>query len=190
MAEAATVLSSGSSSSGGLIDDEDHQTAKVIQKLTGSNLDIKAIDIDFSSMRTFVHTPKNGVKVPQFDVSTVQDKLHTKGFLLFNPMDRPTETLAKRTNSRPKSPSKTIIVVQDSKSALNNNGDGRKKERLRSPRRNRANDAKGSPVENSKVIKLHTVSIENSENNSPRRNDEITKETQSLSTVNKKRRQP
>ena len=180
MAEAATVLSSGSSSSEGLIDDEDHQTAKIIQKLTGSNLDIKAVDIDFSSMRTFVHTPKNGVKVPQFDVSTVQDKLHTKGFLLFNPMDRPAETLAKRNNnnSRPKSPSKTIIVVQDSKSALNN-GEGRKKERLKSPKRNRVigdttkKGEGGSPAENNtKVIKLHTVTVRNSQNNShPRRND-------------------
>ena len=37
-----------SSSSEGLIDDEDMQTAKVIEKLTGSNLDIKALDIDFA----------------------------------------------------------------------------------------------------------------------------------------------
>ena len=37
-----------SSSSEGLIDEEDVQTAKGIQKLTGSNLDIKALDIDFS----------------------------------------------------------------------------------------------------------------------------------------------
>ena len=118
-----------SNSSEGLIDDEDHQTAKVIQKLTGSNLDIKALDIDFSQIRHFVHTPKNGVKEPAVDTSLIQDKLHKSGFLIFNPMDRPSQTLSKRNNSRPKSPTKAIIVLQES--ALNMGS--KRKERVTSP---------------------------------------------------------
>ena len=52
-ASAAGATVSHSSSDDGL-DDEDHETAKVIQKLTGSNLDIKALEIvDLSEMRQF-----------------------------------------------------------------------------------------------------------------------------------------
>ena len=80
-------------------------------------------------MRHFVHTPKNGVKEPAVDTSVIQDKLHKSGFLIFNPMDRPSETLSKRNSSRPKSPTKAIIVLQES--ALNTGG--KKKERVTSP---------------------------------------------------------
>ena len=37
---------------------------KDIERLTGGNLDIKPLNIDFNAMRSFVHTPKDGIRVP------------------------------------------------------------------------------------------------------------------------------
>ena len=37
---------------------------KDIEKLTGGNLDLKPLDIDLTQMQRFVHTPKDGIKIP------------------------------------------------------------------------------------------------------------------------------
>ena len=53
-----------SSSSEEMMNTEGLQAMKDIEKLTGGNLDIKPLNIDFNSMRKFVHTPKEGIRVP------------------------------------------------------------------------------------------------------------------------------
>ena len=65
---------------------------KDIEKLTKGNLDIKQLIVDIGAMRRFVHTPKNAIRAA-FDTVPYQDCLQEKGFLLFNPNDRPTNTI-------------------------------------------------------------------------------------------------
>ena len=62
-ADEATDAQSSSSSEEGM-NTEGLQAIKDIQKLTGSNLDVAPLNIDVTMMRQFVHTPKNGVKIP------------------------------------------------------------------------------------------------------------------------------
>lgn len=53
---------------------EDLLAAKDIEKLTGSKLDIKLLEINTGTMRKFVHTPKEAVRVP-FDTVPYLDCL-------------------------------------------------------------------------------------------------------------------
>jgi len=50
--------------------------------------------MDVMTMRRFVHTPKNGVQVP-VDVAPFMGALCEKGFLLFNPSNRPAQIIGK-----------------------------------------------------------------------------------------------
>ena len=73
------------------MDNEDLETAKLIQKLTGSNLDVKALETDIiEGMHQLVHTPKNGVREPVVDTSIIINDLKAQGLLLFDPVNRPT----------------------------------------------------------------------------------------------------
>jgi len=54
-----------SSSSSEKMDGEGRLAVKDIVKLTESHLDVKPLELNLSTMRKFVPTPKNGVKVPR-----------------------------------------------------------------------------------------------------------------------------
>ena len=76
------------------MDGEGLMAIKDIEKLTSSNLDIKPLDFNMNEMRRFVHTPKNGVRVP-VDVAPFMSTLSQKGFLLFDPTGRPAQVISK-----------------------------------------------------------------------------------------------
>ena len=63
-------------------------------------MDIKALNVDLrTTMRPFVHTPKNGVRMPM-DTTAFMRTLEEKQFLLFDPKARPTEKLNKLMEDR------------------------------------------------------------------------------------------
>ena len=65
-----------SSSSEEMLNTEGLLAVKDIERLTGGNLDIKPLGIDLNQMRKFVHTPKEGIRVPM-DTDKVIAKLET-----------------------------------------------------------------------------------------------------------------
>ena len=86
-----------SSSSEEPMDGEGRMAIKDIEKLTSGHLDIKPLNLDMNTMRRFVHTPKNGVRLP-LDVSPFMNSLSSKGFLLFDPSNRPAQVYSKLEN--------------------------------------------------------------------------------------------
>ncbi len=88
------------------------QAIKDIQKLTGSNLDIAPLEIDVTMMRQFVHTPKNGVKIPM-DTSQIIKQLRAEGRLEFEPEDSATVKMNKIYKDRQQSIERKQIVKTD-----------------------------------------------------------------------------
>ena len=91
VADNASVQSSSSSEK---MDGEGRLAIKDIEKLTGGHLDVKLSPMDPSQMRQFVHTPKNGVKVP-LELNTMIDSLENDGFLVISPENRPAQVVAR-----------------------------------------------------------------------------------------------
>ena len=81
-----------SSSSSEKMDAEGRIAIKDIEKLTGDHLDVKPLELDLGNMRKYVHTPKNGVKIPM-DLISMVEGLQSDGFLVISPENRPAQVV-------------------------------------------------------------------------------------------------
>ena len=86
--DSESAESEASSSESERMDGEGLLAINSIEKLTSGNLDIKPLTLNFGAMRQFVHTPKNGIRVPT-DMNPLINTLKNDGFLVFAPEGRP-----------------------------------------------------------------------------------------------------